>query len=73
MSCRALQQINLQWCCWALKQLCDQWIGGDLQRTLRLLGQILARAAGEDLPEQLQVYRDVLGTAVAAHVIPAPE
>ena len=72
VSCRALQQLNLQWRCWALKQLCDQWIGGDLPRTQRLLEQILTRAAGEDLVEQLQIYRDVLGTAVA-QVIPPPE
>jgi hypothetical protein len=39
VSCRALQETNLQWRCWALKNLCDRWLTGDLTRTRRLLAR----------------------------------
>lgn len=62
VSCRALQSVNLQWRCWALKRLCEQWLGGDLARTRRLLDQILARADGDPA---LLAYRDTLDQALA--------
>lgn len=62
VSCCALLETNLQWRCWALKSLCDQWLTGDLPRTRRLLDQVLARAPGD---ERLLGYRTVLGNAIA--------
>jgi hypothetical protein len=62
VSCRALQETNLQWRCWSLKRLCDQWLAGDLPRTRRLLDQILARAPGD---AQLLAWRDALDAAIA--------
>jgi hypothetical protein len=47
VSNRSLQELNLNWRCWALKNLCQCWLGGDLARTRRLLAQITART-GED-------------------------
>lgn len=57
VSNRALQDLNLHWRCWALKNLCQCWLGGDLARTRRLLAQIAARA-GEDT--QLRGWREAL-------------
>lgn len=62
ISCRALQGTNLQWRCWSYKRLSDQWRGGDLKKTRRLLEQILARAPGDP---QLLAWRDVLDAAGA--------
>lgn len=57
VSNRAVQDLNLNWRCWALKNLCQCWLGGDLGRTRRLLGQITGRA-GEDA--QLRGWREAL-------------
>ena len=65
MSCRALLDTNLQWRCWSLKRLCDQWRTGDLPRTRRLLDQILARAAGD---AKLLEWGAVLDGAIAAGI-----
>ena len=65
VSCRALQETNLQWRCWSLKRLCDQWRTGDLPRTRRLLDQILARAAGD---AKLLEWGAVLDEAIAAGI-----
>ena len=62
VSCRALQDTNLQWRCWSYKRLSDQWRSGDLQRTRGLLEQILARAPGDP---QLLAWRHVLDAAAA--------
>lgn len=62
VSCRALQETNLQWRCWSLKRLCDQWLAGDLPRTRRLVDQILARAPGD---AQLLAWRAALDAAIA--------
>jgi hypothetical protein len=62
VSCRALQDTNLQWRCWSFKRLSDQWRSGDLKRTRRLLDQVLARAPGDP---QLLAWRAVLDTAGA--------
>jgi hypothetical protein len=62
VSCRALQETNLQWRCWSFKRLCDQWRGGDVKRTRRLLDQILARAPGD---AKLLAWRGVLDAATA--------
>ncbi len=43
VSCRAVQDANLHWHCWALKNLCDRWLSGDVGRTLSLLDQIERR------------------------------
>lgn len=53
----SLQELNLSWRCWALKNLCQCWLGGDLARTRRLLAQIAGRA-GEDA--QLRAWREAL-------------
>jgi hypothetical protein len=47
VSNRSLQEVNLHWHCFALKNLAQAWLTGDLPRTGRLLDQILARA-GDD-------------------------
>jgi hypothetical protein len=47
VSNRALAEVNLQWRCWALKNLCERWLRGDALRTRRLLDQIAARAGGD--------------------------
>ena len=57
VSNRSLQELNLHWRCWALKNLCQCWLGGDLARTRRLLAQIAARG-GEDA--QLRGWREAL-------------
>ena len=62
VSCRGLQGTNLQWRCWAFKRLADRWRSGDVQRTRRLLEQILARAPGDP---QLLAWRGVLDAAGA--------
>ena len=62
VSCCGLQETNLQWRCWSLKRLSDEWRRGDLKRTRRLLDQILARAPGDS---QLLAWRKVLDAAVA--------
>ena len=62
VSCRALQETNLQWRCWSYKRLSDQWRGGGLRRARGLLEQILARAPGDP---QLLSWRDVLDAAAA--------
>ncbi|MBI2769200.1 MAG: hypothetical protein HYX47_06240 [Burkholderiales bacterium] len=43
VSCLAVQETNLQWRCFALKNLCDSWLAGNLPRTRRLVDQIVAR------------------------------
>ncbi|MCC2632516.1 MAG: cytidyltransferase [Ramlibacter sp.] len=53
----SLQELNLSWRCWALKNLCECWLTGDLPRTHRLLAQITARA-GDDA--QLRHWREAL-------------
>ncbi|MCD6077597.1 MAG: cytidyltransferase [Ramlibacter sp.] len=53
----SLQELNLSWRCWALKNLCQCWLTGDLPRTHRLLAQITARA-GDDA--QLRRWREAL-------------
>ena len=58
----SLHEINLNWRCWALKNLCQSWLGGDLGRTRRLLAQITGRA-GED--PQLRGWREALEGAGA--------
>jgi hypothetical protein len=62
VSCRALQETNLQWRCWSLKRLSDRWRSGDLARTRKLLAQVLARAPGDP---QLLAWRGVLDAARA--------
>jgi hypothetical protein len=57
VSNRSLQDLNLNWRCWALKSLCQCWLGGDLARTRRLLAQVTARA-GDDA--QLRAWRAAL-------------
>lgn len=57
VSNRSLQELNLHWRCWALKNLCQCWLGGDAARTRRLLAQIAARG-GEDA--QLRGWREAL-------------
>ena len=47
VSCTALQKTNLSWRCWALKNLCDRWLTGDLLQTRGLLEQILARGGAD--------------------------
>ena len=61
VSCIALQDTNLSWRCWALKNLCDRWLTGDLLRTRGLLEQIIQRG-GQD-PE-LSRYRDCLDASL---------
>jgi len=58
----AVQELNLNWRCWALKALCQSWLGGDLARTRRLLAQVIERA-GEDAP--LRRWREALDGALA--------
>ena len=62
VSCRALQETNLQWRCWSYKRLSEQWRNGNLERTRGLLDQILARAPGDP---QLLAWRAVLAAARA--------
>jgi hypothetical protein len=63
VSCLALRDTNVQWRCWALKNLSDRWLTGDLGRTRRLLDQITARAGPDNL---LESYRRVLDAALQA-------
>ena len=58
-----VQETNLGWRCWALKNLCQSWLGGDLPRTRRLLVQISTRA-GEDA--QLRGWHEALEAGPAA-------
>lgn len=67
VSCIALQDTNLNWRCWALKNLCDRWLGGDLARTRRLLDQIIGRGGPDP---QLSHYSKCLD-AVLAGATPA--
>ena len=67
VSCVALQETNLNWRCWALKNLCDRWRGGDMARTRSLLYQIVGRGG---LDPRLSHYRDCLD-AVLAGAAPA--
>jgi hypothetical protein len=62
VSCRGLQETNLQWRCWSYKRLSDQWRSGDLARTRKLLEQVLARAPGDP---QLLAWRGALDAARA--------
>lgn len=62
VSCVAVQELNLHWRCWALKNLCDRWLTGDLVRTLSLLDQIEARAGTDG---RLQQYRQALQQGLA--------
>jgi hypothetical protein len=62
VSCRSLQDTNLQWRCWALKNLCERWLTGDLRRTGRLLDQVLVRAGGDP---HLARYRECLDAFLA--------
>jgi hypothetical protein len=39
----SVQDLNLNWHCWALRSLCTSWLGGDLAKTRRLIDQVLAR------------------------------
>ena len=39
VSNRSLQDLNLSWRCWALKSLCQCWLGGDLARTTRFYAE----------------------------------
>jgi hypothetical protein len=55
----ALQELNLNWRCWSLKNLCQCWLTGDLAKTRALLAQISQRA-GEDA--QLRGWRVALET-----------
>ena len=57
VSNRSLQEVNLNWHCFALKNLAQAWLTGDLARTGRLLDQILARA-GDDA--RLRRWREAL-------------
>jgi hypothetical protein len=57
VSNRSLQAVNLNWHCFALKNLVQAWLTGDLPRTGRLLDQILARC-GED--PRMRAWRDAL-------------
>ena len=59
ISCLALQDINVQWRCWALKNLTDRWLTGDLARTRRLLDQITARTGMDPLLEDCLGALDV--------------
>ena len=61
VSCAALQETNLSWRCWALKNLCDRWLTGDLLRTRGLLEQILARGGADP---DLTRYRDCLDASL---------
>lgn len=61
VSCVALQETNLSWRCWALKNLCDRWLAGDLSRTRGLLDQIVARGGMEP---DLARYRDCLDASL---------
>ncbi|HYF43678.1 MAG TPA: hypothetical protein VEA35_14720 [Ramlibacter sp.] len=63
VSCLAVQELNLHWRCWALKNLCDRWLSGDLGRTLSLLDQIEAR---DGVQPVWQRYRHALRWALAA-------
>jgi hypothetical protein len=58
----ALQELNLNWRCWALKSLCARWLTGELAATRRLLAQIAERT-GDD-PE-LGRWREALDAALA--------
>lgn len=53
----ALQEMNLNWHCFALKNLAHLWLSGDLARTRRLLDQIQART-GDDT--RLRLWREAL-------------
>lgn len=57
VSNRALQEVNLNWHCWALKALADRWLTGDLASTLRLLEQIAMRSGDT---AQVSGWRDAL-------------
>lgn len=70
VSSRALQGINLQWRCFAMKNLADRWLGGDAARTRRLLDQISARAGWD---ARLTRCRDALDALVARPQPPTPE
>lgn len=71
VSSRALQDINLHWRCFALKNLAERWLTGDAARTRRLLDSIGARA-GWDAP--LARWRDALEAlkALSAGTPPNP-
>ena len=53
----SLQELNLNWRCFALKNLVQLWLAGEPRRTLALLDQIIARA-GDDA--QLRGWRTAL-------------
>lgn len=57
VSNRSLQEVNLNWHCLALKALAQSWLKGDLQRTRRLIDQILVRAPGD---ARLLAWREAL-------------
>jgi hypothetical protein len=62
VSCVSVTQINLHWHCWALKQLFDRWLTGDLGRTRRLWDQVAART---EVDADLARWRDALDAALA--------
>jgi hypothetical protein len=53
----ALQELNLNWRCFALKNLVQAWLGGQPRRACAVLDQIIARA-GDDA--QLRGWRAAL-------------
>jgi hypothetical protein len=58
----SVQDLNLNWHCWALRSLCTCWLGGDLAKTRRLIDQVLART-GEVPP--YAAWRDALDAGLA--------
>lgn len=58
----SLQDLNLNWRCWALKNLCQCWLTGNLPRTRSRVAQIAARI-GEDA--QLRSWREALEAGAA--------
>ncbi len=59
VSNRSLQAVNLHWHCFAMKNLAQVWLSGDLPRTGRLLDQILARVAGD---QRMRGWREALSS-----------
>jgi hypothetical protein len=58
----SVHDLNLSWHCWALRSLCQCWLGGDVAKTRRLIDQVLART-GEAAP--YLAWRDALDATLA--------
>ncbi|MCG2594713.1 hypothetical protein LZ009_18190 [Ramlibacter sp. XY19] len=63
ISNQSVQDLNLNWHCWALRSLCTSWLGGDLGKTRRLLDQVLVRT-GDVAP--YVAWRDALDAGLGA-------